>query len=210
MFGFIGKNIPTAIVGIIATITTGTAVTKAYVELEPLFQSRNHAVVEARFVPTPSTGAQQVTTDGTTPPDSSGAPMGSDSGASQITPTVALPVPTQQQINQGTAVFDAASLKLHNTGSSCFIAYSGTVYDVTNHPSWSGCTHHGQTGGKDITSIFPHSTSYFATLPKVGTFVGSNQTPSPTKGGDDDDDDKTETHNSEGSDSHSGRDGDDD
>ena len=71
------------------------------------------------------------------------------------------------------AVFTAVSLASHNTSSSCYIAYSGKVYDVSSHPSWGGCSHHGVSGGQDITSIFPHPISYLSSVPNVGTFGGS-------------------------------------
>jgi len=72
-------------------------------------------------------------------------------------------------------VFDLAALTLHNRPGDCFIAYNGNVYDVSSHPSWLSCTHHGATGGMDITSRFPHAVSYFNSLPLIGTMQnGSN------------------------------------
>ena len=70
------------------------------------------------------------------------------------------------------ATFTLASLALHNKPGDCYVAYNGVVYNVSKHPSWSSCNHHGIAGGIDITSRFPHSTSYFSTLPKMGTLIG--------------------------------------
>lgn len=77
----------------------------------------------------------------------------------------------------GNADFDAALLAKHNTSGDCYVAYNGIVYDVSNHSQWLSCSHHGVRGGTDITSRFPHSLSYLASLPKVGTYAG------PTGGG---------------------------
>lgn len=68
--------------------------------------------------------------------------------------------------------FTLAQLAMHNLPGDCFVAYSGKVYDVSDHNSWTSCRHHGITGGTDITSRFPHPTSYFNSLPVVGTLVG--------------------------------------
>jgi predicted heme/steroid binding protein len=97
--------------------------------------------------------------------------------------------------------FNSTTLALHNKQGDCYVAYNGTVYNVSNHPSWNNCAHHGITGGRDISSIFPHSTTYFASLPVVGTF--SNSTTGGSTGTtthvDDDgnDDDKNESHEEE-------------
>jgi predicted heme/steroid binding protein len=66
--------------------------------------------------------------------------------------------------------FTPQTLALHNTSGDCYVAYQGTVYDVSAHPSWVGCTHHGVSGGVDITSFFPHPTTYFNGLPVKGTY----------------------------------------
>lgn len=103
-------------------------------------------------------------------------------------------------------VFTPETLALHNTAGNCYVAYNGTVYDVSNNPSWANCAHHGAHGGIDITTFFPHPVNYFDGLPKVGTYVsgsgtsgvsGSTSTSTPSAGiisrhdddGDDDDDD---------------------
>jgi predicted heme/steroid binding protein len=79
------------------------------------------------------------------------------------------------QTTNGTA-FDEISLALHNVSGDCFVAYNGTVYDVSSHSSWVGCMHHGISGGRDISSVFPHSTSYFASLPIAGTYLSTSGT----------------------------------
>ena len=73
-----------------------------------------------------------------------------------------------QNNNNGT-VFTTASLATHNKVGDCYIAYKGTVYNLSNSSAWANCQHHGATGGIDITAIFPHPTSYFNSLPVVGT-----------------------------------------
>jgi predicted heme/steroid binding protein len=80
-------------------------------------------------------------------------------------------------------VFDAAALAQHNKAGNCYIAYSGKVYNVSNHPSWSNCWHHGISGGQDITSRFPHSTSYLASLPIMGTYTGTTTAGGGNNGG---------------------------
>lgn len=70
--------------------------------------------------------------------------------------------------NSGT-IFTSSLLAQHNKTNDCYIAYNQKVYDVTNQSSWIGCYHHGIRGGRDITSIFPHPTSYLTNIPIVGT-----------------------------------------
>lgn len=69
-----------------------------------------------------------------------------------------------------------AELATHNTVTSCYVAYNGVVYDVTNNRSWVNCRHHGQTGGIDMTSTFPHTTGYLKGIPVVGTLQGGTTT----------------------------------
>jgi len=77
--------------------------------------------------------------------------------------------------------FTPATLALHNRTGDCYIAYRGTVYDVSVNPSWAGCRHHGTSGGADITALFPHSTSYLNSLPIVGILgVAVQETPGGT------------------------------
>ena len=97
------------------------------------------------------------------------------------------------------AIFTIEGLALHNKPGDCYIGYNGIVYNVSNNPSWLTCNHHGIVGGIDITSRFPHSTSYFNSLPKMGTLIGG-QTSNGTGGtGEEDDndgdDDSKEDHN---------------
>lgn len=83
---------------------------------------------------------------------------------------------TQSVQNNSTTsgqTFTLAQLALHNKSGDCFVAYKGTVYDISNTSAWAGCKHHGAVGGTDITSIFPHSTTYFNSLPVVGKLVSS-------------------------------------
>lgn len=89
--------------------------------------------------------------------------------------------------SNGTATFTLEMLATHNKPQDCYIAYSGTVYDVSNHSQWENCTHHGITGGQDITLKFPHPTSYLSTLPVVGTLITANDG-TPTVNDDDNDD----------------------
>lgn len=78
-----------------------------------------------------------------------------------------------QTSSQNEPEFTLAELATHDTADSCYIAHNGTVYDVTNVASWTGCNHHGATGGIDITAIFPHPISYLNPLNKVGVLVAS-------------------------------------
>lgn len=95
-----------------------------------------------------------------------------------------------------------AQLAKHNTSSSCYVAYNGIVYNVSGNIAWSGCTHHGVSGGTDITKSFPHSTSYLSTLPVVGKLTKSQSTSSGSNTGstsnrDDDDENENEREHEE-------------
>lgn len=86
-----------------------------------------------------------------------------------------------------------AQLSTHNTAGDCYVAYNGTVYNASSHYAWSGCSHFGISGGSDITSRFPHPTSYLSGLPVIGKLVDGGTNPgtdpvNPIKDGDDDDD----------------------
>ena len=72
-----------------------------------------------------------------------------------------------------TKTFTVAELATHNVSGNCYVVYKGTVYDVSNASVWAGCKHHGAVGGKDITSLFPHPTSYFNSLPVVGVMAST-------------------------------------
>lgn len=61
-----------------------------------------------------------------------------------------------------------AQLSTHNKVGNCYVAYKGIIYNVSNNPAWTNCTHNGMVGGTDITSKFPHPLSYLSTLPVVG------------------------------------------
>lgn len=111
------------------------------------------------------------------------------------------PKPPKNSTVASTNTITLAELKKHNTANSCYVAYKSVVYNVTNHSSWRNCSHHGVSGGRDITSIFPHPTSYFSTLPKVGTLVDASGNPTSSKSGtgavtrtDDDDDHEDDEH----------------
>lgn len=99
---------------------------------------------------------------------------------------------TTNDSSTGKKEFTKTSLASHNKGTSCYVAYGGKVYNLTGNINWTDCTHHGITGGKDITSIFPHSTSYFSSIPVVGKFVGSTTTSSGNDLDDDEDEDEKE------------------
>jgi len=96
---------------------------------------------------------------------------------------------TVKPVTNGTQVFDEASLALHNKSGDCFIAYKGVVYSVTTHPSWGGCAHHGYTGGRDVTNVFPHPLTYMTARPVMGTYTGPtiNGTPPNVEVEEDDD-----------------------
>jgi predicted heme/steroid binding protein len=77
----------------------------------------------------------------------------------------------QIQAQTSLQTFTLADLAAHNKSGDCYIAYKGTVYDLSASVAWAGCVHHGAHGGIDVTAIFPHPVSYFNTIPKVGTLV---------------------------------------
>lgn len=163
--------IPVLIITLVATVTSGTALSRVADELKPTLAKTEHSLQEANTI--------QAT----------------------ISPTVILPTDTTNQaIDQNTEIvlenttlsssgtanarakttsttsFSTATLAQHNTPGNCYIAYKGIVYNVSTHPSWSTCFHHGIRGGRDITLLFPHSTTYFATLARVGTIQVTSTT----------------------------------
>lgn len=79
-------------------------------------------------------------------------------------------------INSSTKSFTIDQLATYNQNGNCYIAYQNLIYDVSNNSSWIGCRHHGINGGRDITSIFPHSTSYFSTLTVIGNLISNTNT----------------------------------
>jgi len=93
-------------------------------------------------------------------------------------------------------VFDQAALAAHNKNGDCYIAHRGIVYDVSMHPSWSGCLHHGRMGGVDITSIFPHPLTYLTSLSVVGVYSGPQISGIPI----DDEDEEDEEDDEDGKD----------
>jgi predicted heme/steroid binding protein len=177
MFRALITNIPVLVVSVIATVTGGTAVAKVAQELQTQSKVQARQVVELRDQ-TP-TVTPSVTPDSTIPAEPTLPPQ----------PTLTQPAQTSGRLAVA-GTFTLATLATHNISGDCFVAYKGIVYDVSAHPSWQSCTHHGTQGGRDITSVFPHSTSYFSTLPKVGTLPnGSTGTPgsSVPRGSEDDD-----------------------
>ncbi|MCA9386104.1 hypothetical protein KC717_05645 [Candidatus Dojkabacteria bacterium] len=94
------------------------------------------------------------------------------SPASAATPTQS-PTATLTTTTEG---ITSAELSNHASSGDCYIGYKGIVYDVSNHSAWGGCSHHGQKGGTDITSKFPHPESYLNGLPIIGSLIGSEST----------------------------------
>lgn len=61
-------------------------------------------------------------------------------------------------------------------GSKAYVAYKGTVYDITDHHKWKSGKHNGNTAGTDLTneiSKSPHGDSKFSDLEVVGTIAMS-------------------------------------
>lgn len=59
-------------------------------------------------------------------------------------------------------------------GSKAYVAYKGTVYDITDHHKWKSGKHNGNTAGTDLTneiSKSPHGDSKFSALEVVGTIA---------------------------------------
>lgn len=117
------------------------------------------------------------------------------------------PVGVQPSSGNSVNTISLAELATHNTGENCYIAYNSTVYDVSNHPSWSGCVHHGIRGGTDITSRFPHPTSYLSGLPVIGSIdnaatAGSTSNTSKQVAGISDDSDQDDIKENENTEVH--------
>lgn len=49
-----------------------------------------------------------------------------------------------------------------------YIAIKGIVYDISNLAILKGGKHHGVTGGKDVTKIFPHDINILKRAKVVG------------------------------------------
>jgi len=165
------SNVPILVISIIATITGGTAISKVAQEFRPALDTQTREILEvSAATPTP------------------------------IVPTTLSATPTVKPGTNTVAAattFTRATLATHNTSGNCYVAFRGIVYDVSAHPSWQNCVHHGTRGGQDITSIFPHSTNYFSTLPKVGTLQGGSTgaSSSASRSGDDNNEDENEDEN---------------
>lgn len=56
-------------------------------------------------------------------------------------------------------------------GRKAYIAYMGTIYDVSEHPSWEGGAHYGIQAGQDVTEALdksPHGAGVISQAKKVG------------------------------------------
>lgn len=150
---------------LLATISSGYAI---------------HKVIEQKS--NDATQNQTNTTETTT--DSSVSLVTNDSQTPTVTTTeVTTSADTGSAtlgLTPGTATFTLAELATHNKSGDCYVAYNGTVYDVSNDFSWSGCSHHGISGGQDITSLFPHPTSYLSRIPAVGILESGTATATTT------------------------------
>lgn len=92
--------------------------------------------------------------------------------------TVLPPAPAQQE-QEGSAVYTVESLKQFDgkDGHKCYVAVSGTVYEIKDSNYWRNGQHtpsggRGMCGG-DMTEVIkqsPHGTSILSRLSKVGVF----------------------------------------
>jgi predicted heme/steroid binding protein len=72
--------------------------------------------------------------------------------------------------------FNEAQLAENNgkNGKPAYVAYRGTVYEVTESYQWLDGDHLGHEAGKDLTDamdIAPHSSDVMERMKKVGTLV---------------------------------------
>jgi predicted heme/steroid binding protein len=72
--------------------------------------------------------------------------------------------------------FTTAQLAEFNgkNGKPAYIAYKGTVYDVTESYQWLDGDHLGHEAGKDLTDsmeIAPHADDVMERMKKVGTLL---------------------------------------
>jgi len=101
------------------------------------------------------------------------------STGANITTVPAKSTTSSNNTNSGASsgnTFTLQTLAQHNKSGDCYIAYKGTVYDLSSAASWANCQHHGATGGIDVTSMFPHPVSYFNSVPVAGTLVTTSAT----------------------------------
>lgn len=90
-----------------------------------------------------------------------------NNSASSSEPTATASTTTEKE-------FTLDELATYNgqNGQPAYVAYEGTVYDVSNQPNWNGGKHNGETAGTDLTneiSKSPHGDKVFQELPVVGT-----------------------------------------
>lgn len=85
---------------------------------------------------------------------------------------------SSQTVNTNGIELTLSELAAYNgqSGQPAYVAYDNVIYDVTNHPLWTGGKHNGASAGTDITTTFPHSISYLASLPIIGRLVASSNT----------------------------------
>ncbi|MCA9386191.1 hypothetical protein KC717_06105 [Candidatus Dojkabacteria bacterium] len=129
--------------------------------------------------PTPSQTSTPVPTNTITPtPTSSSTPTVTPTTSPSVTSTPTpspTPTPTQSSTPTPTPTSSGmteSELAIHNKTGDCYIAYSGKVYNVSSHKEWNNCRHHGISGGIDITSVFPHPTSYLNSLTIISDYSG--------------------------------------
>lgn len=72
--------------------------------------------------------------------------------------------------------FTKKELQQYNgqNGKPAYIAVDGTVYDVTNLPTWKGGKHKGYKAGVDLTEAIkhsPHGIKVLQGLPIVGKYI---------------------------------------
>ncbi|MCL5774890.1 MAG: hypothetical protein M1333_01610 [Patescibacteria group bacterium] len=115
----------------------------------------------------------QTANSGNTQNSRSSASINNSASTSNISASSAVSLDSTASGASSGNAFTLQTLALHNKAGDCYIAYKGTVYDLSGVAAWANCQHHGATGGIDVTALFPHPVSYFNSVPAIGMLVSA-------------------------------------
>ena len=76
----------------------------------------------------------------------------------------------QAEQSTGGRIFTLDELRKYDgeNGNPSYIAIKGIIYDISSVALLRNGKHHGVTGGKDVTNIFPHDINILKRVKVVG------------------------------------------
>lgn len=77
-------------------------------------------------------------------------------------------IQTEKTVEERIFTIDEVSKYNGEDGNPSYIAIKGIVYDISNIAILKNGKHHGVTGGKDVTKIFPHDINILKRAKVVG------------------------------------------